>query len=259
MRNLSRRWGTGIAVGLVVSSLGVGTTWSYLRTVHSELGQVIRDAVPISAELKRLDHDSQNLLPEIHANQRVAAQLDAEIETNDREVSELKNAQEVALAEMKKLRADLEQPDGSIEYGGRKYSRTEISADLDHRLKKYDELNEQLSSKQRLLETRRKTLATATANIREYQQQRDLLRDKVASLNAELSLIESSKAIGSVEIDNSKLRDAKQLAQEIETRIRTEQKFVERQRDESGKIPVSADVRPAAQRFDERFADATKP
>ncbi|MFM9962778.1 MAG: hypothetical protein ACKV2Q_16330 [Planctomycetaceae bacterium] len=55
------------------------------------------------------------------------------------------------------------------------------------------------------------------------------------------------------------MRDAKQLAQEIETRIRTEQKFVERQRDESGKIPVSADVRPAAQRFDERFADTTKP
>lgn len=66
--------------------------------------------MPISAELKRFDHDSQNLLPEIHANQRVAAQLDAEIEANDREVSELKNTQEVALAEMKKLRADLEQP-----------------------------------------------------------------------------------------------------------------------------------------------------
>ena len=39
----------------------------------------------------------------------------------------------------------------------------------------------------------------------------------------------------------------------------TEQKFVERQHDASGLIPVSVDVRPAAQRFDERFAAATKP
>jgi hypothetical protein len=57
--------------------------------MHAEIGRQVRDAVPIGFELKRLEQMTAELIPDIQANQKVAAQLDVEIEYLDREIAEL--------------------------------------------------------------------------------------------------------------------------------------------------------------------------
>ena len=171
-----------VAAGVVVTSVGIGTAWSYLKTAHAQLGQTIRDAVPIAFELKRLEQMTTDLIPEMRANQKVAAQLDVEIEYLAREIETMRNAQKDGKAQMQKLRQALAEKKNSYEFGGRTFSRQEVEQDLERRLQPYDNTAVQLAAKEQILKARRQTLAAATDRIKQYQQQHDLLVQKAESL-----------------------------------------------------------------------------
>ena len=243
-----------VAAGVVVTSVGIGTAWSYLKTAHAQLGQTIRDAVPIAFELKRLEQMTTDLIPEMRANQKVAAQLDVEIEYLAREIETMRNAQKDGKAQMQKLRQALAEKKNSYDFGGRTFSRQEVEQDLERRLQPYDNTAVQLAAKEQILKARRQTLAAATDRIKQYQQQHDLSVQKAESLKAELKLVELAEETGNFQFNHGKLSEAKQLAEEVEKRIRTMQKLVEGERQVSGEIPVEADNRPVAERFDEYFA-----
>jgi hypothetical protein len=51
------------------------------------------------------------------------------------------------------------------------------------------------------------------------------------------------------------LQEVKELSREVEKKIETVKRYVEGQREVGGEIPVEADAKPIAERFDEYFAD----
>ncbi|MBI2479205.1 MAG: hypothetical protein HYV60_11400 [Planctomycetia bacterium] len=244
------------AISLVVSSVGLGSIRSYFRTARAEIGKQIRDAVPIAFELKRLEQVTSELIPEIQANRKVAAQLDVEIEYLDREVTELAASQQTAKAEMEKLRDALRKNQEHYVFGNQSFTPRQIEDDLSRRLARFEDTRVRQEAKTRLLESRRQTLAAATDKIRVCQQQHDLLTEKAESLQAELKLLEVAESTGNFRFDHSKLAQAKDLAVTVEKRIRTLHKLVDGQPELAGEIPVEADERSAAEKFDEYFATA---
>ena len=54
-----------VAVGMVASTRGAGTAWSYLRTAQHTVVESLRDAVPILFELERVAQLTRELIPEI--------------------------------------------------------------------------------------------------------------------------------------------------------------------------------------------------
>jgi len=248
------RWWIAWAIGgVVVSSLGVATTWSYLRTLHSQVGRSLRDAVPVSFELKRLDQMIQELVPEIRRNQEVVAQLEVEVEYLERDVKHMQGGQEELVSQMGKLREALGEGRQEYDFAGQSYTRKQVERDLARRLDQYEHHKAQLAAKQQLLEQRRRTLEAATAKVVEYRRQYEQLLAKAESLEAELKLVEAAQAAGRLEFDQSKLAQAKELAQEVEKRIRVLQRLVDAGRQPRGEIPVDADTRPVTERYDELF------
>jgi len=242
--------GTAVAVFWI----GAGTIWSYLRTAEGELRRSIKAAVPITFELKRLQQMTEDLIPELQANQKVAAQLDVEVEYLERAVASMQESQEEALGQMQKLRAALQEEQPSHEFGGKTFTRQEVEDDLGRRLSKYEDTQTQLEAKRRILDTRRRTLETATDKIRQYRQQRDLLAEKTEALQGELKTLELAQQAGNFHFDHSNLKEAKELAVEVEKRIRTLHKIVESEQIVVGEIPVEADGRSATEKFDDYFA-----
>lgn len=251
-------WMAAAATALLVSSVGAGTIWSYVRTMHAEVGKQVRDAVPIAFELKRLEQLTTELIPEIQANRKVAAQLDVEIEFLEREITDLAATQDTAKAEMQKLRNSLRQPQETYQYAGRTFTAREVADDLERRLAKFEDSRVRQEAKTRILQSRRQTLAAATDKIRACQQQHDLLAEKAEALQAELKLLELAEATGDFQFDHSKLAQAKELAVSVEKRIRTLHKLVDGQPQLAGEIRVDADERSAAAKFDEYFSNADK-
>ncbi len=252
---LFKRTGFWLAVTIVVAFwIGVGTIWTYVRTAEGELRRTIKDAVPIAFELKRLRKMTDDLIPELQANQKVAAQLDVEVEYLEREIACVQTDQEEAKQQMQKLRDALQKDQSSYDFGGQTFSRQEVEEDLGRRLTKYDDTQFQLEAKRRILETRGQTLQAATAKIRHYRQQRDLLEEKAEALQAELKTVELAQQAGDFHFDHSKLKETKDLATDLEKRIRILHKLVESEQTVVGEIPVDADGRSATEKFDDYFA-----
>jgi len=259
MKSVVSRLTLLVVAGMVVSSVGVGTVWSYLRAAHGALGKSLRDAVPIEFELKRVRQMTDDLIPEFRTNQKIAAQLDVEIDYLDRDVHALRQTQALAREQMRKLREALNEHHDSFTFGGKKFSRTDIEHDLALMLERFDEAEKQLAEKERILDARRQTLVAATDKIRQFQQQQELLAQKVESLKAELKLAELAEESGSFQFDNSKLAQAKEAVEQAEKRIRVMQKLVEGERQVAGEVPVEADSRPVSQKYDEYFKIVANP
>lgn len=252
-------WIGGGILAVVVSSLGLATSWSYIKTAWLGVGQSIRDATPLAFDLQRLKVAIQDLEPEIRQNQKVIAQLEVEIEYQEKEVAKLKEEQEKALAEMRKLRDALGQNKSEFQFAGRSYTRPEVEQDLKRRMDIYQERDTELKAKEQLLQNRRQTLEAARKKAAEYRRQYDQLVAKAEALQAELKLLEAAQATSSATFNDSKLAEAKQLAQEIEKRIRVNQRLLDVERKPlEGEIPVEVDDRPVTERFDELFGPKAK-
>lgn len=245
-------WIGGGILAVVVTSLGIGPTWSYLKTAWWGVGETIRDATPIAFDLQRLHVAIKDMEPEIRQNQKVAAQLEVEIEYQEKQVAKLKEEQDKALAEMRKLRQTLGENKSEFQFAGRKYTRPEVEQDLRRRMDVYQERDSELKAKEQLLQTQRQTLEAARKKAVEYRRQYDQLVAKAEALRAELKLLEAAQATSTARMDDSKLGEAKALAQEIEKRIRVGQRMLDTERKPlEGEIPVNTDDRPVTERFDE--------
>jgi chromosome segregation ATPase len=255
---MQRMWWLVAGTGVVASTIGLGTVRSYFATAQAEIGKQMRDAVPIGFELKRLEQLTSELIPEIQANRKVAAQLDTEVEYLEREIQSLGESQRAAKAEMGQLRAALKTKESQFEFAGRQFTRRQVEDDLARRLARYDDTRVRQEAKQRILESRRQTLAAATDKIRACQQQHDLLVEKSEALQAELKLLELAEASGNFQFDHSKLQQTRELAESVEKRIRTLHKLVDGQPELAGEIPVVADERPVSEKFDQYFATAAE-
>lgn len=241
-----------VGTALLVSTVGMGTVWSFVRTAQHAVQESVRDAVPLTFELQRLEQLTRDLIPEIQSNQKVAAQLDVEVEYLQREVEAIGQSQTDARSQMEKLRTALDSPSAKQEFGGRTFSKAEIELDLNRRLERFENDAVQKQAKEKLLEARRRTLSAATEKIQQYQRQHALLVEKAESLQGELKLVELASNAQDIAFDGSKLKQAKELSQQVEKRIRTVQKLVDGQAI-STEIPVDADARPVTERFDTYF------
>ncbi|MCR4415341.1 MAG: hypothetical protein NUV77_23255 [Thermoguttaceae bacterium] len=251
-------WIAAAAVAVVASSLGLATSWSYLKTAWRGVGQSVRELTPIGFDLERLAGLIADLQPEIRRNQQVAVQLEVEREYLEKDIAAMEGQQEKAKAEMAKLRQTLAQGGSQFQFAGQKYSRQQVEQDLARRLDQYEERQTQLAAKKQLLAERQRTLEAATAKVNEYRRQYEQLQERYESLKAELALAEAAQAAGNLQFDSSKLAQAKDLAQEVEKRIRVVQKMVESDRQPSGEIPVQADTQPVAERYDRLFGPSGK-
>lgn len=243
----------GGVLAVVITSLGIGTTWSYLKTAWRSVGQSIRDATPISFELRRLDSMIQDIQPEIRRIQQLVARLEVELEYLEKEVAQLQEDQQKLIAQMKTLRQELGSDKQEFVFAGQKYSRAEVERDLARRLDLYQEKQVVLTAKQELLEQKRRTLENARVKLAEYRRAYDRLVVQSQALKAKLHLVEAEAAAGDLRVDSSKLTEAQDLAKQIEIRLRTLQRMLNSSESVPGEIQVEGGTRSVIERFDEIF------
>ncbi len=246
-------WVFAVGGAVVVGSLGITTTWSYIKTGWRGVGKAIREATPISFDLERLNNELKDIEPEIRRNLAVIAQMEVDVENLEEQIAKLEKEQNQAFAEMKKLREALGTNAQTFQFAGKEYRRFEVESDLSRRLEVYKARQAELEVKKQVLEERRRNLELAQRKLTEYRQRYDQLLVQLDSLRAQHRTLEMAKQVGSVKLDESRLGVAEQLAKEIESRIRVGQRLLEVSEMSGGGIRLEADSRSAAERFDELF------
>jgi hypothetical protein len=249
--------GVVIAVAaMLLGGVSISTARSYLLTARASVQDAVRDVVPISFELKRLKETTKDLLPEIRSNQRVAAELEVEMDYLERGLNQLREDQKDRRQQMEKLRVALQSGEDALTFGDRSYTVAEVQHDLKIRLERFKSTEHQISTKEKLLVAKRRTLNAASGKIVAYQQRRDLLVEKAESLQAELKLAELAQANGEFYFDDSKMAQAQQLAKDVERRILTLHKVIEGEQRLDEEISVELDSRSVVEKYDEYFSAA---
>jgi hypothetical protein len=204
-----------LAGGLVFGTDVLSYVTSSTRSVRS----AVKDAVPVEFQLRRARDLVDDIIPEMHANIRLIAQQEVEIDALKRDINESRQRIADERTQIAKLRDALAGKETSLTFSGVTYTRDQVKEDLARRLENIKEAELVLASKERLLANQSKALAVAMQALERTRSQKALLESQIAALAGQHKLLQASSAGSSVLVDHSKLAQSERLILEVKKQL----------------------------------------
>jgi hypothetical protein len=192
---------------------------SYVTSSTRSVQEAVKDAVPIEFQLRRARDLVDDIIPEMHANIRLIAQQEVEIDALKRDIGQSRQRLADERGQITKLRDALSGKDESVTFSGATYTRDQVKDDLARRLDNVKEAELVLSSKERLLSNQSKALAVAMQALERTRSQKALLESQIAALAGQHKLLQASSAGSTVLVDNSKLAQSERLILEVKRQL----------------------------------------
>src|SRR5262249_34991225 len=145
----------------------------------------VKDNVPIEFEIRRAHDLLTDIIPEMHANIRLIAQQEVELNNLKSDILQSQKSLQEEQARVQKLRDCLTTREVSYNIGGINYSRDHMKDELSRRFDRYKEAEVVLAGKQRLLENREKALQAGMAALDRTRSQKSLLENQIESLEGQ--------------------------------------------------------------------------
>jgi hypothetical protein len=243
--------------GLLVFGTELG---SYVHSTAHAMRTSVKDSVPVEFELRRARDILDEVLPEMHANIRLIAQEEVEIEALKRDIAEAQDNLADQRQAISSLRDTLAVQQASYTLGGREYGRTEVAEELGRRFERFKEAELVLAGKQRLLSAREKSLRGALEMLNRTRSQKLLMEQKIESLEAQHRLVKAAGRGSGVGVDTGKLAQADKLIQQIHKRLDVAERVLAHEAKFVEHIPVeTTDATDVVAQVDEYFqADAPR-
>lgn len=231
----------GLAVFLVVGGVLFGRDLSsYVRSSTKMTQDAIRDAVPVEFELRRAQDLLEEILPEIHANIQLIAKEEVEIAALKKEIETSQTAIARQKQRITQLRDALEQDQEVYVFGGRNYSRREVTDELARHFDHYKESEMVLAGKKKLYETRENSLKAAVQLLEKTKSQKHLLASQIENLEGRYRLQRASAIGTGIRVDNSKLTQTERLIDQIKKRLDVADRIMAHESTFVQTIPVDA-------------------
>lgn len=193
--------------------------FSYISSSARSVRSVVRENVPVEFQLRRAKDLVNDIVPEMHANIRLIAQQEVEIESLKADIDTSGQRLADERVRVSKLKDELLTTQASFTIGNYTYSRDQVKQDLAQRFGNLKEAEIVLASKQRLLDNRTKSLQAAMSALERTRSQKTLLEQQIAALESQHQLIKAASVGSSFQIDNSKLAQSEKLISEIKQQL----------------------------------------
>jgi len=192
---------------------------SYVSSSARSFRTSVKDSVPMEFELQRARDLLDEIVPEMHANIRLIAQEEVEVENLKREITRCGSALAEGKAKIGKLSGVLSGGGTVITISDRQHPREAVKAELARRFEQHKEAEVVLAGKRRLLGAREKSLAAAVQMLDKARAQKVLLADRIGSLAAQHRLVQAASVGSRFQIGNSKLAQTDKLIEQIKRRL----------------------------------------
>jgi hypothetical protein len=207
--------GLGLAAGLVFGTdLG-----SYFRTSTRTVRTAFKDSVPLEFELQRARDLAEEIVPEMQANVRLIAQEEVEIANLREEIQQNQTALAQEKVRVTKLSDVLKTQQVNYVLGSIEYTHDQVKAELAREFDRYKEAEVVLAGKQRLLDTRQKSLQAAMQVLEKTRSEKARLEDRIAGLESQYRLVKAASTGSALQVDNSKLAQTEKVISEIKKRL----------------------------------------
>jgi len=207
--------GLGLVGGLIFGKDVV----SYVRSSAKSVRTVVKDSVPIEFELRRARDLLEDIIPEMHANIRLIAQEEVEVAALKGEIAKNEENLGDERAKIKTLRGSLEVHQAQYTFAGRHYTRNDIKADLAARFERLKEAELVLASKERLLDSREKSLHAAMQLLEKTRNEKRILENRIEALASQYRLVKAASVGSPIQVDNGKLAQTEKLIAQIQKRL----------------------------------------
>ena len=210
---------TGVAAVVLGAVFFGSEVFSYARSSAGMVRTAVKDQVPIEFELRRARDMLDQIIPEMHTNIRQIAMEEVEIGGLEQDIT----ATEARLADertrLASLRDMLETGQTRFVLAGQRFDRQHVKDELARRLDYVKEADVMLTSKQRLLQSRRESLLAAQSMLDRTRSQKALLEDRIEGLESQHRLVQAAAVGSKLEIDSSKLAQTEKLIGDIKKRL----------------------------------------
>ena len=207
--------GLGLVGGLIFGKDVV----SYVRSSAKSVRTVVKDSVPIEFELRRARDLLEDIIPEMHANIRLIAQEEVEVAALKGEITKSLCSLDDERAKIRTLRGSLETPAAELCFAGRTYTRGDVKADLAARFERIKEAELVLASKERLLDSREKSLHAAMQLLEKTRNEKRILENRIEALASQYRLVKAASVGSPIHVDNGKLAQTEKLISQIQKRL----------------------------------------
>ena len=229
--------GGGITMLLLLLLFG-RSTWSYLSTTVSRVRDSVRSSVPVDFELDRARKETAQITSEVRKNMHVIATEEVKIEQLEKEIQNLEKKHIQDQTDILRFKSDLESGTSNFIYRGVTYTAKNVKRDLENRFEEFTTDEETLQSLVKLLNTRHDSLRLAQKRLFEMQASQRQLKVEIENLEARNKMVQVAQASSEFEFDNSQLAQARELVDDIESRIRTAEKLLKAESLSLDRIPL---------------------
>jgi predicted metal-dependent hydrolase len=227
------------AAFLVIGGLLFGKDLvSYVKSSTNLARETVKDSVPIEFELRRAQDLLEEILPEIHANIRMIAQEEVELANLKQEIEESRKALEQQRRRVETLRSTLAGQGDSFTFGGRNYTRQEVTDELAAQFENLREAELVLAGKDKLLENREASLKAGMTMLEKTKGRKRILAAKIEALESKHRLLKAAAVGSGVQVDNSKLAQTEKLIEEIRKRLEVAERVLAHESKFTQAIPV---------------------
>ena len=209
-----------VAAVLLAGGLLFGSDFiSYLTSSARSIRQTVKEQVPTEFELQRARDLLEQIVPEMHANIRLIAQEEVEVENLKRDITRCEQGLSEEKARIEKISTLLGGDVQVFQISDRQYTRQAVKDDLARRFESFKEAEVVFQGKQRLLASREQSLAAAMSALQRARHQKDLLADRIESLAAQHRLVVGASVGSKFQIESSKLAQTEKLIGDIKKRL----------------------------------------
>jgi hypothetical protein len=211
---------------LVTAGLGVATVLlfgkdaaSYISTTYHNMTDAVTDSVPVEFQIDRARQMVRDLEPEIRRSMHIIAKEEVALEQLNQQISHNSEKAEKDKKEILQLQGDLGDNKSTYRYASRTYTQGEVKQDLARRFTRFKVTDDTLASMKQMRDAREKNLDAAQQKLAAMVNARRKLEVDVQNLEAKRKLVEVAQASSEYVFDDSQLARAKELINDIRTRL----------------------------------------
>jgi hypothetical protein len=211
---------------LVATGLGLTTlvlfgrdAASYVSTSYHRLTSTVTDSVPVDFQIDRAKQMVRDLDPEIRRSMHVIAKEEVALEQLNKQLDTTQAKADNDKKDILRLQSDLGQNKKTYHYASHSYSSDEVKQDLARRFSRFKVSDDTLTSMKQMRDARQKNLDAAQQKLSAMINARRKLDVDVQNLEAKRKLVEVAQASSDYVFDDSQLARAKDLINDIRTRL----------------------------------------
>lgn len=205
---------------------------SYVRTAATMSRESVQETVPLEFELRRARTVIDSILPRLQSQVKSIAQEEVAIAALENDITRSEARLRDEHKSLASLREKMRTTQVSYSLAHRELSRQQLADQLHQRLERYKQGELALQSKSELLEKRREGLAASLAMLDKMRHRKAELEQQVEALAAQNRLLQATQMDEGIVIDGNQLSEAKELLNEIQTRLAVAQRVLVHQSDD---------------------------